>query len=89
MGISLLGNSKILLLDEPSLGIKLKVTSLKFEIGLDDLERQNLWLIIRKLKNAGKTIIIATNNMKEAESLADNLAILFQGILRLSKILTK
>lgn len=60
---------QILFLDEPTLG-------------LDVLARRELWNIIEKLKGR-VTVILTTHYMEEAASLADRVAILAHGRLRL------
>ena len=67
IAMALIGNPKVLFLDEPTLG-------------LDVLARRELWKAIEKLK--GKiTVILTTHYMEEAEHLADRIAILMNGRL--------
>jgi ABC-2 type transport system ATP-binding protein len=47
--------------------------------GLDPIARNELWEIIRVLQRAGKTIVLTTHYMQEAEALCDRVAILNQG----------
>lgn len=47
--------------------------------GLDPIARKGLWDIIRLLQRAGKTIILTTHYMDEAERLCDRVAILNRG----------
>ena len=56
----------ILFLDEPT-------------TGLDPQARRNLWDVIRALRRAGKTIVLTTHYMEEAEDLCDRLAIMDHG----------
>ena len=65
---ALLVKPKILLLDEPS-------------VGLDPDVRYDIWQEIKKLKNMGISVIITTHYMEEAEYLCDKFAILKQGEL--------
>lgn len=65
---ALLVKPKILLLDEPS-------------VGLDPDVRYDIWQEIKKLKNMGISVIITTHYMEEAEYLCDKIAILKQGEL--------
>ena len=65
---ALLVKPKILLLDEPS-------------VGLDPDVRYDIWQEIKKLKNMGISVIITTHYMEEAEYLCDKIAILKQGRL--------
>ncbi|WP_461865526.1 ABC transporter ATP-binding protein [Thermococcus sp.] len=66
LAISLLYDPKILILDEPS-------------IGLDVPSRRELWELIQEFKKEGKTILLATHYMEEAEALADRIAIMNEG----------
>ena len=67
IALALIGESKILFLDEPTLG-------------LDVIARSELWDTIRALK--GKvTIILTTHYMEEAESLSDRIGIMKNGSL--------
>jgi ABC-2 type transport system ATP-binding protein len=47
--------------------------------GLDPIARAGLWDIIRLLQRAGKTIVLTTHYMDEAERLCDRVAILNRG----------
>ena len=67
IALSLIGEPKILFLDEPTLG-------------LDVIARSELWEVIRALK--GKmTVILTTHYMEEAESLSDRIGIMRAGEL--------
>jgi len=65
--IALLGDSKIVLLDEPT-------------SGMDPTARRETWDIIKQAKQ-DKIIILTTHYMDEAEVLADRVAIISQGTL--------
>ncbi|MDO8513060.1 MAG: ABC transporter ATP-binding protein [bacterium] len=67
---SLVNDPQIVFLDEPT-------------TGLDPLARRNLWQVISDIKAKGKTIILTTHYMEEAEALCDRVAIMEKG-----KILT-
>ncbi len=69
IAMALISEPQILFLDEPTLG-------------LDVLARRELWSIIEKLKGR-VTVILTTHYMEEAASLADRVAILAHGRLRL------
>lgn len=63
---SLVNDPEIVFLDEPT-------------TGLDPLARRNLWNLITKIKEQGKTIILTTHYMEEAEILCDRVAIMEKG----------
>lgn len=65
---ALISDPEILLLDEPT-------------VGLDPDVRRDVWGIIQKLKSFGKTIVITTHYMEEAEFLCDRIALLKAGRL--------
>jgi len=66
LAIALLYEPEILILDEPS-------------VGLDVSSRRELWDIILELREEGKTVLLATHYMEEAEALADRVAIMNEG----------
>jgi len=63
---SLVNNPEIVFLDEPT-------------TGLDPLARRQTWEIITKIKEQGKTIVLTTHYMEEAEMLCDRIAIMEKG----------
>ena len=63
---ALVGNPKILFLDEPT-------------TGLDPQSRRQLWDIIRSFQRRGGTVLLTTHYMDEAERLCDRLAIVDHG----------
>lgn len=63
---SLVNNPEIVFLDEPT-------------TGLDPLARRQTWDIITKIKEQGKTIVLTTHYMEEAEMLCDRIAIMEKG----------
>ncbi|MCD6084850.1 MAG: AAA family ATPase, partial [Desulfurococcales archaeon] len=63
---SLIHDPKVLILDEPT-------------TGLDPSSRRDVWSILEELKRSGKTILMATHYMEEAEALADRVAIINEG----------
>lgn len=65
---ALLSEPKVLFLDEPS-------------IGLDPHIRRELWQIIRKIKVEGRTVLLTTHYIEEAEALCDRVGILSHGKL--------
>lgn len=66
LALALIGNPDIIFLDEPT-------------AGLDVTGRISLHDQIRKLKEQGKTIILASHDMAEVEALCDRIAILESG----------
>tara|TARA_B110000196_G_C21071306_1_gene627627 strand:- start:263 stop:1186 length:924 start_codon:yes stop_codon:yes gene_type:complete len=68
IGKAMVHNPDILILDEPTAGV---------DVGL----RKTLWKNIEELKNQGKTIIITTHYLHEAEELCDEIAIINNGKL--------
>lgn len=67
LGNAIIGNTKLLILDEPS-------------SGLDPESRRDIWNILLKLKK-DHTILITTHFMEEAEVLGDKIAIMESGEL--------
>ncbi len=63
---SLVNDPEIVFLDEPT-------------TGLDPLARRNLWELITQIKSQGKTIMLTTHYMEEAELLCDRVAIMDKG----------
>jgi ABC-2 type transport system ATP-binding protein len=63
---ALVGNPKILFLDEPT-------------TGLDPQSRRQLWDIIRDVQSKGGTVLLTTHYMDEAERLCDRIAIIDYG----------
>lgn len=66
LALALLNRPKLLFLDEPS-------------TGLDPQARRHLWEIVRTVKALGKTIVLTTHAMDEAEYLCDEIAIMDHG----------
>lgn len=66
LALALVNKPKLVFLDEPS-------------TGLDPQARRYLWEIIRGIKEQGKTIILTTHSMDEAEYLCDEIAIMDHG----------
>ncbi|MDG7011612.1 MAG: ABC transporter ATP-binding protein [Nitrososphaerota archaeon] len=53
-------------------------------IGLDPLSRRRIWEQLTRLKGSGKTIVLTTHYMDEAEALSDSLVIMDKGRLMAS-----
>ncbi|MCL4314214.1 MAG: ABC transporter ATP-binding protein [Candidatus Thermoplasmatota archaeon] len=66
IAIALSNNPRIVFLDEPT-------------AGLDPISRRSVWEVIRRLKENGKTVILTTHYLDEAEALADRVAIVKSG----------
>jgi ABC-2 type transport system ATP-binding protein len=66
MACALVGDPELLFLDEPT-------------TGLDPQARRHLWDLVDDLKQAGRTIILTTHYMEEAERLCDRVAIMDHG----------
>ncbi len=66
MATALVGDPELLFLDEPT-------------TGLDPQARRHLWDLVDGLKQAGRTIILTTHYMDEAERLCDRVAIMDHG----------
>lgn len=47
--------------------------------GLDPAARRDTWVLIRRLRDEGKTVILVTHAMDEAEALCDRLAVIVGG----------
>jgi ABC-type multidrug transport system ATPase subunit len=62
----LVHDPELILLDEPT-------------VGLDPQVRQELWSLIDGLRSAGKTIVMSTHYIEEAERLADDVAVMSHG----------
>jgi ABC-2 type transport system ATP-binding protein len=66
LALSLVNSPELLFLDEPT-------------TGLDPNARRAIWEVIRNLKAKGKTIILTTHYLDEAQQLADRVAIMDHG----------
>lgn len=68
LALALVNDPDIVFLDEPT-------------TGLDPQARRNFWTLIESIKARGKTVILTTHYMDEAELLCDELAIMDKGRL--------
>jgi ABC-2 type transport system ATP-binding protein len=66
VGLALVNDPEVLFLDEPT-------------TGLDPQARHNIWSIVERLRDRGKTIVMTTHYMEEAERLCQRLAIIDHG----------
>lgn len=64
--LAICGNPDLLFLDEPT-------------VGLDVEARRALWEEIRRLVGRGKTVLLTTHYLEEADALADRIAVINQG----------
>ena len=63
---ALVHDPKLLILDEPTAGVDIKI-------------RRSMWKLLRKINDEGKTIILTTHYLEEAENLCKNIAIIDHG----------
>jgi ABC-2 type transport system ATP-binding protein len=68
LGVALIGDPDLIFLDEPT-------------TGFDPAARRAAWDMIRSLRSLGKTILLTTHYLDEAEQLADRLAVLREGLI--------
>jgi ABC-2 type transport system ATP-binding protein len=66
LGIALVGDPDLVFLDEPT-------------TGFDPAARRAAWEMIRSLRSLGKTVLLTTHYLDEAEQLADRVAVMREG----------
>ena len=66
LAMTLVGDPRLIFLDEPT-------------TGLDPRSRQTMWQIVRDLAASGITILLTTQQLEEADELADRIALLDHG----------
>ena len=66
VALGIIGNPELLFLDEPT-------------TGFDPKARRDFWSLIRTLKAEGRTILLTTHYLDEAEALADRVAVINKG----------
>jgi ABC-2 type transport system ATP-binding protein len=66
VALGLIGDPDLLFLDEPT-------------TGFDPSARRHAWQLVRDLKSLGKTVLLTTHYMDEAQTLADRIVILADG----------
>jgi ABC-2 type transport system ATP-binding protein len=66
VALALINDPDLVFLDEPT-------------TGLDPQARRALWDVVRDLRRAGKTVLLTTHYMEEAEQLCDRVAIMDHG----------
>ena len=68
LGLALVGDPDLVFLDEPT-------------TGFDPQARRNAWEMVRGLRALGKTILLTTHYLDEAQQLADRVAVLRDGLI--------
>jgi ABC-2 type transport system ATP-binding protein len=68
VGVALAGDPELLFLDEPT-------------TGFDPGARRNAWTMVKNLQSLGKTVLLTTHYMDEAQELARRVAIIAQGVI--------
>jgi ABC-2 type transport system ATP-binding protein len=68
LGIALVGDPDLVFLDEPT-------------TGFDPAARRAAWEMIRSLRSLGKTVLLTTHYLDEAEQLADRVAVMREGVV--------
>jgi ABC-2 type transport system ATP-binding protein len=68
LAMGLVGDPRIVFLDEPT-------------TGLDPRSRRAMWRMIRELVEDGVTVLLTTQQLEEADQLADRIAVLDRGVL--------
>ena len=66
LACTLLGDPEVVLLDEPT-------------TGLDPQSRRRVWDLISALRDRGRSVLLTTHHLEEAEELADRVAIMHAG----------
>ena len=66
LGVALVGDPELIFLDEPT-------------TGFDPAARRAAWEMIRSLRSLGKTVLLTTHYLDEAEQLADRVAVMRDG----------
>jgi ABC-2 type transport system ATP-binding protein len=68
LGVALVGDPELVFLDEPT-------------TGFDPTARRSAWDLVRALRSLGKTIVLTTHYLDEAQQLADRVAVIREGQL--------
>jgi ABC-2 type transport system ATP-binding protein len=68
LALALVGDPELVFLDEPT-------------TGFDPAARRTAWGVVRALKELGKTVLLTTHYLDEAQSLSDRVAIVKEGVI--------
>lgn len=68
LGMAIVSGSKVIFLDEPT-------------SGMDPITRRLIWDILKSIKNEGRTIILTTHHLDEADIIADKIGVMSSGKL--------
>ena len=68
LALALVGDPELIFLDEPT-------------TGFDPAARRTAWGVIRRLKELGKTVLLTTHYLDEAQALSDRVAIVKDGVI--------
>jgi ABC-2 type transport system ATP-binding protein len=68
LALALVGDPEVIFLDEPT-------------TGFDPAARRTAWRVIEALKDMGKTVLLTTHYLDEAQSLSDRVAIIKDGVV--------
>lgn len=66
--LAICGDPELLFLDEPTVGLDVEI-------------RRRMWRVIRDLAAEGRTIVLTTHYLEEADTLADRIGVLHRGTL--------
>ncbi|MBA2419838.1 MAG: ABC transporter ATP-binding protein [Thermoleophilaceae bacterium] len=66
--LALVGDPELVFLDEPT-------------TGFDPAARRTAWNVVRRLRELGKTVLLTTHYLEEAQALADRVAIIKDGVI--------
>jgi ABC-2 type transport system ATP-binding protein len=68
LALALVGDPEVIFLDEPT-------------TGFDPAARRTAWTVVQALKDMGKTVLLTTHYLDEAQSLSDRVAIIKNGVV--------